>query len=154
MHFNPLLLNLRRMVVGLMVAVAATGAATAQQMVSVTGSVLNMRDGPSTQAQVLWELQRGYPLQVIERRGRWLKVRDFEKDQGWVAASLTGRQAHHIVKVPVAHVRSGPGTRYRIVGKAEYGELLKTQEKRAGWVKVKRAEGTSGWIARQLLWGW
>lgn len=154
MHSNHILPALRRLAMGLMVVAAAAGTAAAQPMVSVKGSVLNMRDGPGTHTQVLWELKRGYPLQVVERRGRWLKVQDFEKDQGWVAASLTGRQPHHIVKAPVANVRSGPGTRFRVVGKAEYGELLKTQEKRAGWVKVKRETGASGWVARQLLWGW
>ena len=145
---------LRHIAVGLTFAAATAGIAAAQQMVSVKGSVLNMRDGPGTQTQVLWELKQGYPLQVVEQRGRWLKVRDFENDQGWVAASLTGGQPHHIVKAPVANIRGGPGRQYRMVGKAKYGELLKTQEKRAGWVKVKREEGASGWVARQLLWGW
>jgi len=154
MHSKLILSALRHIAVGLTFAAATAGIAAAQQMVSVKGSVLNMRDGPGTQTQVLWELKQGYPLQVVERRGRWLKVRDFESDQGWVAASLTGRQPHHIVKAPLANIRIGPGTKHRIVGKAEYGELLKTQEKRAGWVKVKKAQGASGWVARQLLWGW
>lgn len=154
MHSKLISSTMRHILVGLTLAAATAGIAAAQQMVSVKGSVLNMRDGPGTQTQVLWELKRGYPLQVVERRGRWLKVRDFENDQGWVAASLTGRQPHHIVKAPLANIRSGPSTQHRIVGKAEYGELLKTQQKRAGWVKVKREEGASGWVARQLLWGW
>lgn len=151
---NVVLPALRHFAWGLTLLAATASVAAAQQMVSVKGSVLNMRDAPGTHSQVLWELNRGYPLQVIERRGRWLKVRDFENDQGWVAASLTGRQPHHIVKSRVANLRSGPGTQYRILGKAEYGDLLKTQDKRAGSVKVKREEGASGWVARQLLWGW
>lgn len=154
MHSHNILHTLRHIALGLTLAATTVSMAAAQQMVSVKGSVLNMRDGPGTHTQVLWELNRGYPLQVIERRGRWLKVRDFENDQGWVAASLTGRQPHHIVKAPVANVRSGPGTQHRIVGKAEYGELLKTQDKRTGWVKVTRTEGASGWVASRLLWGW
>lgn len=154
MHSHHILPTLRRLAVSLMVVAASVGTAAAQQMVSVKGNKLNMRDGPGTHTQVLWELKQGYPLQVMERRGRWLKVQDFEKDQGWVATSLTGQQPHHIVKASVANVRSGPGTRFRVVGKAEYGELLKTREKRAGWVKVTRETGASGWVARQLLWGW
>lgn len=86
-------------------------------------------------------------------KGSWLRVRDFEGDTGWVARSLTGNTPHHVVKSKVANVRSGPGTQHRIVGKVEYGELLRTREKRADWVRVERSEGVSGWIARQLLWG-
>ena len=81
-------------------------------------------------------------------------MRDFEGDRGWVARSLTGNAPHHVVKSKVANVRSSPSTQARIVGKAEYGELLRTREKRAGWVRVERTEGPGGWIAKQLLWGW
>lgn len=126
----------------------------AQQMVSVSGSTLNMRSGPGTNAPVLWELKRGYPLQVTQRKGNWLQVRDFEGDTGWVARSLTRKAPHHVVKVKVANIRSGPGTQHRLVGKADYGELMRTREKRADWVRVDRAEGPDGWIAKSLLWGW
>ena len=138
------------------IALTATQAPAqpAQQMLSVKGSILNMRSGPSTNTEVLWELQRGYPLQVVQRKSRWLRVKDFEGDTGWVAASLTGRTPHHIVKVRNANVRSGPGTQNRIVGKANYGELMRTREKRGGWVRVERTQGKSGWISKKLLWGW
>lgn len=139
---------------GLCALVFTAGLTHAQSMVSVKGSTLNMRDGPGTNSSVLWELKRGYPLQVTKRQGSWLKVRDFEGDTGWVSRSLTGNTPHHIVKAKVANVRSGPGTQSRIVGKAEYGEVMRTREKRADWVRVERDEGPGGWIARQLLWGW
>ena len=128
-------------------------AAHAQSMVSVKGSTLNMREGPGTHTAVLWELKQGYPLQITERKGSWLRVRDFEGDTGWVARSLTGNTPHHVVKSKVANLRAGPGTQHRIVGKLEYGEVLRTREKRADWVRVERSEGVSGWIAKRLLWG-
>jgi SH3-like domain-containing protein len=145
----------------LLAAVAALTSATAvaqtpsaANMVSVKGPILNMRSGPGTHNEILWELKKGYPLQVQKRQGRWLKVRDFEGDSGWVARSLTGRTPHHIVKSKVANVRSSPNTQSRIVGKAEYGELVRTQEKRGGWVRVERSDGPNGWISKKLLWGW
>lgn len=129
-------------------------AQTASSMVSVKGSTLNMRSGPGTHTEVLWELQQGYPLQIIQRKGGWLQVRDFENDSGWVAGRLTGRTPHHIVKARVANIRSGPGTQHAVVGKVQYGDLLRTREKRAEWVRVERTSGKGGWIAKRLLWGW
>lgn len=139
--------------IGITLLALASGAAHAQSMVSVKGNTLNMREGPGTNTAVLWELKKGYPLQVTQRKGNWLKVSDFEGDTGWVARSLTGNSPHHIVKSPVANIRSGPGTQHRIVGKASYGDLVRTREKRADWVRVEREEGVGGWIAKQLLWG-
>lgn len=138
---------------GLCLAALCNTAAHAQTMVSVQGSTLNMREGPGTHTAVLWELKRGYPLQITGRKGSWVQVRDFEGDTGWVARSLTGKTPHHVVKSKVANLRSGPGTQHRIVGRLEYGELLRTREKRADWVRVERSEGVSGWVAKRLLWG-
>jgi len=133
---------------------AATGIAYAKQMVSVKGSTVNMRAGPGTDSEVLWELERGYPLEVLRRQGNWVEVRDFEDDRGWVSRALVGDSAHFIVKAGTANIRSGPGTRHRIIGQAQYGELLRTLERRQQWVRVQRAGGKIGWIARELLWGW
>ena len=140
-------------VAALCLAALGNTAAHAQTMVSVKGSTLNMREGPGTHTAVLWELKQGYPLQITQRKGSWVRVRDFEGDTGWVARSLTGNTPHHVVKSKVANLRSGPGTQHRIVGRLEYGELLRTREKRADWVRVERSEGVSGWIAKRLLWG-
>lgn len=133
---------------------AAALGAWAQTMVSVSGSTVNMRERPSLDAPVLWELQRGYPLEVTERRGNWLAVKDFEGDTGWVARSLTGDEPHHIVKGNTLNLRSGPGTDRSVVAELQRGELLKTLEKRRDWVRVERANGETGWVSRRLVWGW
>lgn len=52
------------------------------------------------------------------------------------------------------NVRSAPTTRSRVVGKLNYGDVLKTLERQTGWVKIQREGGLRGWVARQLLWGW
>lgn len=128
--------------------------ALAQMMVSVQGSTANMRAGPGTSADVQWTLGSGYPLQVIGGRGAWLKVRDFEGDQGWVAKRLTGPTPHYVVKSPRAKLRSGPGTQYRLVGQASHGEVFRTIEKRSPWVRVAGEDGRKGWMELRLLWGW
>lgn len=126
----------------------------ARQMVSVARDEINMRTGAGTRHESLWLLSRGYPLQVIGKRGQWVKVRDFESDEGWVYRPLTSARPHHVVKASIANVRSGPSTRTRVVGKLAYGEVVRTLEKRSGWVRVRHESGVKGWIARRLLWGW
>ncbi|WP_372828642.1 SH3 domain-containing protein [Polaromonas sp.] len=129
-------------------------AAHAREMVSVNRSVINMREGVGTQHDALWALNRGYPLEVTGRKGKWFKVRDFENDTGWVYRPLVGKTPHHVVKSRVANIRSGPSTGNRIVGKAQQGDVLRTLERRDRWVKVQQEGGLKGWVARRLLWGW
>ncbi|KPK27587.1 MAG: peptide-binding protein [Desulfobacterales bacterium SG8_35_2] len=135
------------------------GQAAAITMVSVAGEKVNLRKGPSAQYPVIWELGKGFPLQVIGSKGNWLKVSDFEKDVGWIYKELVSRKPHLIVKVNKnskarINIRSGPGTSYKIVGQAEYGVVFATLTREQGWVKVQHEKGLTGWIKRSLLWGW
>ena len=65
-----------------------------------------------------------------------------------------GHSAPSVVKSRIANIRSGPGTRYKVVGKAERYELMRTRGRKSDWVKVESTSGTKGWIAKRLLWGW
>lgn len=126
----------------------------AKEMVSVSRPEINMRAGAGTGHPALWAINKGYPLEVTGRKGRWLKVRDFENDTGWVYRPLVGKTPYHVVKARVANIRSAPSTRSRIVGKAEGGDVLRTLGARGNWIKVKADGGPKGWVARRLLWGW
>lgn len=130
------------------------GQAFARTMVSVDRPVLNMRSGAGTDKPVLWALAQGFPLEVMARKGKWLKVKDFEGDMGWVYQPLVSKSAHVIVRTQRANVRSAPNTRSRIRGKVQYGEVLRTLEQRKSWVRVQRQSGTQGWIYKPLVWGW
>lgn len=135
---------------------APAGPASAQKkndMVSVDRELVRMRAGAGTQHDALWELTRGYPLQVLQRRGDWLQVQDFEKDTGWVFRPLVAtRKPHVIVSARVANLRSAPNTRSGIVGKAAYGDVLRLLERRGKWMRVQATQGAA-WIARELVWG-
>lgn len=142
---------------GLLAAVALVVFAAgvqAKEMVSVDRSEVNMRSGSSTKDPILWALSKGYPLEVTRHKGNWLKVRDFENDSGWVYRPMMGKKAHVIVKSRVVNVRSGPSTGSRILGKAEYGELMRTLKHSNRWVKVQRDGGMKGWVSSKLVWGW
>ena len=129
------------------------------EMVSIRGDDVNMRSGPGTKYKVLWELGSGFPLVVLKRSGKWIRVRDFEGTIGWVHRDVVNRTGHMIVKVHKnskkrINVRSGPGTKYRIVAKAYYGVVFKTLKQKNGWVNVQHEKGVTGWVKRSLLWGW
>ncbi|MEM9438048.1 MAG: SH3 domain-containing protein [Pseudomonadota bacterium] len=57
---------------------------------SVSGSRVNMRNGPGTQYQVLAQLARGDEAEVLQDPGAgWVKIRVAETGRvGWMAASL------------------------------------------------------------------
>lgn len=139
--------------IALTLAMFALGA-QAREMVSIDRPTVYLRAGAGTQHEAIWTLNQGYPLEVTGRKGKWLRVRDFENDVGWVYRPLVNKTPHEIVKSSVANIRSAPSTRSTIVGKAQYGDVLRRLEHQKTWVKVEHENGLRGWIARKLLWGW
>ena len=128
-------------------------------MLSISGDNINLRTGPGSKYRVLWELGRGFPVEVLKRSGEWYRVRDFEGTVGWVHRDGVDSTPHMIVKTnktnrkPI-NLRSGPGEKNGIVAKANYGVVLQTLEQKNGWVKVRHEQGVIGWVRRDLLWGW
>lgn len=153
----PLFQLQRFVLLPLLLCIFLTGHASAE-MLSVNSDSVNLRSGPGTNYGVKWEYGKGFPLKVMSKKGDWVKVSDFEKDSGWIFKPLLVKKGHMIVKVfknqnKKINIRNGPGTKYKIVGKAYYGVVFETLEQKSGWAKVKHETGLVGWIKRSLLWG-
>lgn len=128
------------------------------EMLSINGDKVNIRSGPGSKYRVKYEYGQGLPLRVLSRKGQWVKVQDFENDTGWVHRDLLKKRGHMVIKAlrnknKTVNIRSGPGTNYRIVGKAYYGVVFRTVKQTKGWVKVRHKSGVEGWIKRSLVWG-
>lgn len=129
--------------------------AHAQELVSVRNAKVNLRAEAGLNSEVLWKLSQGYPLQVLEKKGDWLQVQDFEGDKGWVARGVTAATPHHVVKVKTANLRKGPGSKYPVVAQASYGDVLRTVRRQGDWVVVQSPTGKGqAWVSSSLVWGW
>ena len=126
--------------------------ATAAEYVSVIKDGVNIRSGPETTKEILWTVFKGFPLQVTSTQGTWAKVVDFEGDTGWIATSLVAKEKTVIVKSETANLRVGAGKDYEIVAAAKRGVVFKPLTTEGDWIKVKHADGTTGWILGKLLW--
>ena len=65
-----------------------TPAAFAQRL-SIKGNVANIRSGPGTNYEVIWQAEKKYPIEVIQTQGEWSWFKDYENDKGWVRKGLT-----------------------------------------------------------------
>lgn len=125
--------------------------AAAAEYVSISKDGVNLRSGPDTKYSIIYELPEGYPLKVVSKQGEWLKVSDFENDQGWVYAPLVTNAKYVIVVVENGNVRSGPGVNYDKVGTVVKEVVLKHAGSQGDWIKFEHPQLT-GWIHRKLVW--
>jgi SH3-like domain-containing protein len=120
---------------------------------SVNADKANIRSGPGTeQYDVLWEVERYHPLDVIRTQGEWVFFRDFEGDEGWIHGSLLGKMATVITRSDMVNIRSGPGTQNDIVFKAERGVPFQVVKRQGDWIHIRSGAGDEGWIHKNLVW--
>ncbi|GAB4332690.1 MAG: hypothetical protein Kow0089_00730 [Desulfobulbaceae bacterium] len=139
------------LIIGLVIFLLTTAPVFGAEYVSVVKDGVNLRSGPDTTYSVLFELPAGYPLKVLEKKGQWLKVSDFENDRGWIFAPLVTENNTVIVTVREGNVRSGPGISNSKVGEVVREVLLKKVGQKGDWIQVEHPR-LKGWIHRKLVW--
>ena len=129
------------------------GVATASELVRIKSKTANVRTGPGTKFKKVWTAPKNYPYRVLQRKGRWINVRDYQGYKDWVHVALTDQKPAVVVKVKSANVRKGPGKYRPIIFTADKGVPFLVVGKRGGWLKVRHADGDEGWISRKVIWG-
>ncbi len=145
-------------ITGLLIAIALALPAVfpntgiAAEYASAKNDGVNVRSGPGTNNEVLWEIFKNYPLKVLRYKKKWAEVEDFEGDKGWIFASLLSKSKTVIVRVETANMRSGPGKDNDVIATVRKGVVFKPVDRRGNWVKVSYKGDITGWIYKTLLW--
>ncbi len=143
--------------VGVLAALVLAGARGAPgeepDFVRVRVDTANVRKAPTTDAAAVSLAYEDDPLRVVATRRGWLKVRDFQGEEGWIYGPLTDQRPAVIVTAPVANLRSGPGATHPVTHTAERGVSFRAIGRRGAWIRVEHADGTRAWIHRSLVWG-
>jgi SH3-like domain-containing protein len=137
--------------VGMLATVLLASGAVAAEYVSVVKDGVNLRSAPGTNAEILFQLPLGYPLEVIGKDGQWLKVSDYEGDKGYIQESLVGKTPTVIVKSKECKILSGPGAKEKVVGTGVKDVILQKGEQKGEWIKVTHSNLT-GWVHKSSVW--
>ncbi len=128
------------------------GSAFSQQRVSVSAKIANVRSGAGTGNDILWQVEKFHPFVVIEKKGKWYKIKDFENDEAWIHNSLVGTVKSVITIKEKCNIRSNPTTKSSVLFTAERGVPFRLVEKKGDWLKIEHADGDVGWIFHSLVW--
>lgn len=147
--------------------------------VRVGDSSINVRSGPSQANKKLFALAAGAEVDVTGKSGEWVAITDGRDRDGWVDASLLENvdlEALPVVKnAPAAEVaatpakatagnvkkvagsgvtvRSGPGKSNKPLFNLSGGAAVTVLDDEKGWLKVKAADGRTGWAYKSYIKG-
>ena len=129
-----------------------SAAAAGAERLAVKAPVANIRSGPGTSHNVLWKVEKYFPVRIIEKSGEWYHFEDFEGDKGWVHRSLVSKIPAVVTKNDACNIRSGPGTNNKIIFTVEKGIPFKVLKRKGSWLHIEHADGDKGWIHKSLIW--
>ncbi len=137
--------------ISIVLLIIFSSAALAERL-SVASSIANIRSGPGTKYDILWKIGKYHPVLVLKKSGKWYHFRDFEGDKGWIHKSLVRNTPSVITNKENCNVRSGPGTKFKILFATEKGIPFKILKRKGNWIHVQHADGDKGWIHKSLVW--
>ena len=117
-------------------------------LVRVTGDAVNLRAGPSINAEAVAKAHRGDILIGGAMDGDWMEVLPPEHVDFYVHSELV---KDGVIVAPKAMVRAGPGISYRAVGKVQEGERVTVRGTWGEWLKIQPPPGAMLWINRQYV---
>lgn len=132
----------------------ACAAAQAGEFLSVGDAAAVLYDAPSRNAKPLYVVSRRYPLEVIVNLEAWVKVRDQTGALTWVERKSLVEQRTVVITAPSAEVRLRPEDGAPVAFVASQNvvlELLGTDP--GGWLRVRHADGASGYLRPDAVWG-
>ena len=140
---------------GLAVALSlAAGFAAAAEFRSTVEAATVLYDAPSVKSRPLFVVSRGYPVEVMVNLEGWTKVRDAGGSVVWIESKALTQKRMVVVRRRVAEVRSTPEDSAAVAFKVAQNVLLELIESAPpGWIKVRHADGGTGFIRTAEIWG-
>ena len=115
----------------------------------------NLRKGPSTKHEKIWQVYQYMPFKLLKKKGDWKKVKDLDGDSYWVHARLTTQKYKcAVIRKDKTNLRTGPGTEHPKVNWAPVDKYfsMKVLKTKNNWVHVEDAAGDKAWVYHPLVW--
>jgi SH3-like domain-containing protein len=129
------------------------GHAVAQEFHSISINAAILYDGPSANSKRLFVAPRGMPVRVITVAEPFVKVSDMGGDVAWVERRALG-SVRTLVSLATTNLRFAANDSANVVVQIERGVVVELLDAPAnGFVRVKHADGSQGFVKTSEVWG-
>ena len=144
----------KRLVILLLAACFLPISSIAAEFKNIGAGPVIMYDAPSVRGQKLYLAPHGMPVEVVITYGAWVRVRDLAGDLSWIEARQLAERKNIVVRNLNAKIRQNADESADVVFSADKGVLLEVLDTVVpGWVKVKHADGATGFVRVGDVWG-
>ena len=131
-------------------------AAPLAQALCVSANKVTMYKGPGSQFPKSWVVGKYMPLQELERKDKWIKVKDLDGDIHWVPSTqVTYKYRCIVIKTGVAQLRAGAGAQHPAAAPmmtADRFTPFKRIDSEGPWIHVENDFGIKAWTHEKNVW--
>jgi SH3-like domain-containing protein len=123
--------------------------------VCVSKANVTLRRGPGEKYAATWTVPKYMPFLQIDKKGKWVKVRDLDGESHWVRRDkVSQRMSCLVVKARVAHLRKGPGSQEPIADLSTVDKYtpFRKLDRDGEWLKVRDDVAGVYWIHEDSVW--
>ena len=148
LHIKNLLMTLTLLLI-LLIGIAVDFAQASQGVINY--DVVNIRSGPGTSYAIAGTALKNSQITILQTQGDWKQV-SLGKVAGWIAAQYIDAAGigEIVITGDWANIRSGPGTNYTSVGKANKGEAFTLLSQEGEWYHILTSAGQEAYLAGYL----
>ena len=148
---NPAMRTKLVFVLGLLLAAAC---AQALEFRSVKSHGAIMHEAPWASSKKLYVLSQGYPVEVIGSQPDWVRVRDAAGGVAWMSTASLSNQRTVVATANRTELRRSPDAKAALAFSVDKDVVLQMVEPpKNGWVKLRHADGSSGYGQISAFWG-
>ncbi len=142
-------------VIGLVVLVPTVSAYADSEPVCIIKPDVNLRKGPGSDYAITWSVPIFMPFLKVERKGKWIKLRDLDGDVHWAhSSSVSHRTTCAVVKTKTARLRKEPGKNQPVAELSSVDRYtpFKKMDRDGEWVKVRDEFKGTYWVHENNIW--
>ena len=120
---------------------------------SLKNDKVNLRLGPSFDYPIKLTYNKKYlPIIIIDKSEAWRKIKDFEKNSGWIHISQLSKRRTAINYKNNSILFKKPTIYSKPIARLETGRLVLINKCNLKWCKITSGD-FNGWINKKYLWG-
>ena len=120
---------------------------------SLKNNEVNLRLGPSFEYPIKLTYNKKYlPIIIVDKSEAWRKIKDFEKNSGWIHISQLSKRQTAINYKNNSILFKKPTIYSKPIARLETGRLVLINKCKLKWCKITSGD-FNGWLNKKYLWG-
>lgn len=116
---------------------------------------VTLRRGPGEKFASTWTVPKYMPFLQVDKKGKWLKVRDLDGETHWVRKENVSQKLNClVVKTKVAHLRKKPSATEPLADLSTVDKYtpFRKVDRDGEWLKVRDDDAGTFWIHEDKVW--